>query len=172
MKRIVLLTLALTLGAIGFFAAAGSGRSATHANATVSLRKTALGSVLVDSRGHTLYLFGKDDRGKSSCAGSCASFWPPAIAHGKPTAGAKLNRAMLGTTRRADGRLQVTYNKHPLYTFALDKRAGQTKGEGQIAFGGSWYAVSARGIAVVKTSPAPPPTTTTTGTNACYYPPC
>ena len=79
---------------------------------------------------------------------------------------------MLGTTRRAGGVLQATYYKHPLYTFALDKRAGQTKGEGQLAFGARWYALSARGTAVLKASSSAPPTTSTTTTTACYYPPC
>src|SRR5437588_11987766 len=127
MKKIVLVSLMAALGAIGFFAAAGIGRSAGQANATVSLRKTALGSVLVNSRGHTLYLFGKDRNGKSACAGRCASFWPPLIVHGRPAAGSNVNASMLGTTKRADGSLQVTYKKHPLYTFALDKRPGQVK---------------------------------------------
>jgi predicted lipoprotein with Yx(FWY)xxD motif len=170
-KRIVLVSLMAVLGATGFFAAAGIGRSAAQTNATVSLRKTPLGSIVVNSRGHTLYLFGKDRNAKSSCAGSCPSFWPPLIAHGKPTAGSGLNAALLGTTKRVDGRLQVTYNRHPLYTFALDKRPGQTKGEGQRAFGGKWYAVSARGTAVLKAASSNSSTSSTTSTT-CYYPPC
>jgi predicted lipoprotein with Yx(FWY)xxD motif len=71
--------------------------------------------------------------------------------------------SLLGTTRRSNGSLQLTYNKHPLYSFVLDKKAGQTNGEGNVAFGARWYAVSAKGTAVVKTS-SPPPTTTTTPT--------
>jgi len=60
----------------------------------------------------------------------------------------------------------VTYNKHPLYAYTLDRKAGQTKGEGILAFGAKWYAVSANGTAV-KAS-----TTTTTTTTTCRYPPC
>jgi Secreted repeat of unknown function len=66
-----------------------------------------------------------------------------------------------------NGSLQVTYNKHALYAYSLDTKAGQTKGEGVFAFGAKWYAVSAKGTAVVKTT-----TTTTTGTTTCAYPPC
>jgi predicted lipoprotein with Yx(FWY)xxD motif len=172
MKRIVFLTLVVALGAIGFFAAAGIGRGAGQTNATISLRRTALGAILVNSRGHTLYLFRKDRANKSSCAGSCASVWPPLIVHGKPTAGPNVNSSMLGTTRRSDGRLQATYNKHPLYAFSVDKLAGQTKGEGQLAFGARWFAVSARGIAVVKASSPAPTTSTGTTTTTCFYPPC
>ena len=74
-----------------------------------------------------------------------------------------------GTTRRSNGSRQVTYNKHPLYTYTLDKKAGQTKGEGILAFGAKWYAVSAKGTAVVKRSTT---TTTTMTTTGCPYPPC
>jgi hypothetical protein len=57
---------------------------------------------------------------------------------------------MLGTTRRADGRLQVTYNHHPLYRFLKDTKKGQTNGEQLNAFGGVWYAVSPAGARVVR----------------------
>jgi hypothetical protein len=67
--------------------------------------------------------------------------------------------------------MQVTYNGHPLYTFALDRLAGQVKGEGLFEFGARWYAVSASGRAVVKAG-SPPPTTSTTTTTPCPYPPC
>jgi predicted lipoprotein with Yx(FWY)xxD motif len=170
-KRVsVLLALMAALGVTGFLAAGSIAQSATRTQATVSLRTTELGRVLVNSRGHTLYLFAKDRNAKSACSGSCAKFWPPMLIRGKPSAGSGVRPSLLGTTRRSNGSLQVTYNKHPLYTFALDKRAGQTNGEGNSAFGGKWYAVSVKGTAVVK---APTTTTTsTTTTNSCRYPPC
>src|SRR6266540_3982916 len=159
-RACVLLALAAALGGIGFLLGAGSiAFSATRTGATVDLRKTNLGRVLVNSKGHTLYLFKRDKSGKSLCKASCPKFWPPLLRHGKLTAGSGVKASLLGTTRRSNGSLQVTYNKHPLYTYILDKKAGQTKGEGVLAFGAKWYAVSARGRAVVK-----PPTTTTTGT--------
>jgi predicted lipoprotein with Yx(FWY)xxD motif len=163
----VLLALLAALGVVGFFVGTGSiALSATRTGATVNLRKTKLGPILVNSKGHTLYLFKKDKNGKSACSASCATFWPPLLRHGKPTAGSGVKASLLGTTRRSNGSLQVTYNKHPLYTYTLDTKAGQTKGEGVLAFGARWYAVSARGTAVVKTS------TTTTTTTSCSYPPC
>jgi predicted lipoprotein with Yx(FWY)xxD motif len=170
-QTFALLALVSALGLIGFLAAGSIARSATGtSHATVSLRKTKLGSVLVNSSGHTLYMFAKDRNGKSSCNATCAGFWPPLIRHGKPTVGPGVKASLLGTTRRSNGSVQVTYNKHPLYGFSLDKRAGQTNGEGRSAFGGRWYAVSANGTAVHK----PPPTTTTTNTttSSCLYPPC
>ena len=162
--RHIVLVLALTamLGVVGFLVAGSIARSATQTNRTVSLGKTKLGQILVSSNGHTLYMFAKDKNGKSSCSGSCAKFWPPYLQHGKATAGPGVKLSLLGTTRRSNGSLQVTYNKHPLYGFALDKKAGQTNGEGNVAFGGKWYAVSARGTAVVKKAPTPSPTTSST----------
>ena len=156
--NVVLLTLTAMLGVVGFLVAGSIARSATQANGTVSLSKTKLGEVLVNSKGHTLYMFSKDKNGKSSCSGSCAKFWPPYLKHGKVTAGSGVKASLLGTTRRSNGSMQITYKKHPLYGFALDKKAGQTNGEGNVAFGGKWYAVSAKGAAVVK---APTPSTTT-----------
>lgn len=166
---IVALTLAAVLGGLGFLVAGALARSATQASATVSLHRTALGSVLVNSRGHTLYLFAKDRRGKSACNGSCARFWPPLTSRGTPTAGPGVRQSLLGTTKRSDGRLQVTYKRHPLYTYVRDHRAGQTNGEGSVLFGARWWAVSASGSAVVR---APSPATTSTTTSSCPYPPC
>jgi predicted lipoprotein with Yx(FWY)xxD motif len=178
-RMFALLALVSALGLIGFLAAGSIARSATGTRGTVSLRKTRLGSILVSSTGHTLYLFAKDRNGRSSCAGSCAGFWPPLLHRGKPTVGSGLKASLLGTTRRSNGSVQVTYNKHPLYNFSLDKRAGQTNGEGQSAFGGKWYAVSAKGTAVLKAPATTTTTTTTTNTTttnttttSCPYPPC
>jgi predicted lipoprotein with Yx(FWY)xxD motif len=165
----IVLTLLAMLGVIGFLAAGSIARSATGTTGSVSVSKTKLGLILVNSRGHTLYMFAKDKNGKSSCNGSCAKFWPPSLQVGKPTAGSGVKASLLGTIRRSNGSRQLTYNKHPLYSFTLDKRAGQTNGEGNLAFGARWYAVSAKGTAVVKASTT---TTTTTTTKTCRYPPC
>ena len=168
---LVLLTVAL--GLVGFLASGAIARSASQSNATVSLRKTDLGTILVNARGHTLYLFAKDKGGRSSCNGSCASFWPPLLSRGKPTAGLGVRKSLLGTTRRSNGSMQVTYNKHPLYTYALDRGAGQTKGEGNSLFGARWWAVSANGRAVVRAAAGNGTSTgTTSTTSTCAYPPC
>ena len=127
-------------------AASGGARS----GAVVKTRKTSLGTILVDSKGRTLYLFEKDKHGKSACSGQCAAFWPPLITSGKPGAGAGVKASLLGTTSRAGGKLQVTYKQHPLYRFAQDRKAGQTKGEELKAFGAEWYAVSPAGAKVEK----------------------
>src|SRR6266498_1674585 len=122
--------------------------AANHRGAVVKLGRSSLGPIIVDSHGRTLYLSTRDKRGKSSCYGKCARAWPPLITRGKPRAMSGARSALLGTTRRTDGRLQVTYHRHPLYYFAGDKRAGQTNGAGFTAFGGRFDPVSAAGTAV------------------------
>jgi predicted lipoprotein with Yx(FWY)xxD motif len=153
MRRLLLL---IPLAALVAAAVAATGAAAHRAPAraakaaTVDLRKTRLGRVLVTSSGRTLYLFEKDRGGKSSCYSSCAKFWPPYLTSGKPHAGTGVRAALLGTTRRTDGKLQVTYNKHPLYRFSMDTAAGQTKGEGLKAFGAEWYVLGANGKKIEK----------------------
>jgi len=168
MRKTIMSVAALAaLGMLGVLSAAAMAHDAARSSATVSLHKTNLGTVLVSSSGRTLYLFKKDANGKSACSGACAAFWPPLVSHGKATAGTGVKVSLLGTTRRSNGTRQVTYNKHPLYTFKLDKAAGQTNGEGTLAYGAKWYAVSAKGTAVVA---ATPPVTTTGTTTTVPYP--
>jgi predicted lipoprotein with Yx(FWY)xxD motif len=142
------------LAAATFLLNAQKTQAADSAGTVVSTAKTSLGRIIVNSRGHTLYLFARDTNGKSHCTGMCATFWPPLISSGTPRAASGVKASLLGTTRRADGRRQVTYNHHPLYTFVKDKREGQTNGEGLNAFGANWYAVSAAGSKVLR-RPAP-----------------
>ena len=159
MKRRTALVAALLL----LVAAATAVAAVGHAK--VQVTTTPLGKVLVDTRGHTLYLFEADKGGRSSCYGQCAALWPPYLTASKPAAGPGAKKPLLGTTKRKDGKLQVTYNHHPLYFFASDKKAGQTTGEGIDHFGGEWYVVSAAGKKIEGTSssspgsttPAPPP---------------
>jgi len=129
----------------------GAARAAPAAGqAVVSTSQTALGRILVDSRGHTLYLFAKDGSGKSACSGACATSWPPVTTTGKPRAGTGTKASLLGTTKRADGRLQVTYSHHPLYTFVEDTKRGQTSGQNLDGFGAEWYVVSPAGARITK----------------------
>jgi predicted lipoprotein with Yx(FWY)xxD motif len=134
---------------VGLNSASASSHSASRGT-KVAVASSKLGRVLVDARGHTLYLFAHDKHGKSTCAGQCAAFWPPLIASGKPLATAGAKASLLGTTKRADGRLQVTYDRHPLYTFVKDTKKGQTNGEEVDAFGAEWYALSPAGARVEK----------------------
>ena len=145
-------TLALaTLSAIADTSTA-SPRQASN-GALVALGRTALGSVLVDARGRTLYLFDKDTHGRSACYGACAAYWPPLLSSAKPRREKGVRASLLGLTTRTDGKRQVTYAGHPLYRFIGDKVAGQTTGEGLTDFGAPWDAVAASGRAVESTKP-------------------
>ena len=174
LKRIVLAgVFAIALAAAGVAAAAAvthqSSGSLAASSATagrVTLHKTKLGNVLATSSGRTLYLFMADKHGRSACYGKCATFWPPLMKKGALHAGAGVKSNLLGTTKRKNGTLQVTYKGHPLYLFKLDKGAGQVAGQGQNFFGGRWYVVSAAGKAIKAAPPAGGGTTTgTTYTN-------
>jgi predicted lipoprotein with Yx(FWY)xxD motif len=154
----------LTLALLAVLASAGAvgAQVAAKKGTLVSLRKTALGKVLVDARGRTLYLYTPDGRNRSTCDGACASAWPPLLTTGRPRAGRGLRSKLLGETMRRDGTRQVTYAGHPLYRFAADAKAGETTGEG---VGGIWYAVSAQGKKVApKQSATSAPAQTTTAT--------
>jgi predicted lipoprotein with Yx(FWY)xxD motif len=144
------------LAAAGFALHPAATHAAQSKGAVVSTAKTSLGRILVASNGRTLYLFEKDRNGKSACSGQCAVFWPPLITSGKPIVTGGARASLIGTTRRADGRLQVTYNHHPLYTFVKDTKAGQTNGEGVNAFGAGWDAMTPAGAKIEKPS-APSP---------------
>ena len=119
--------------------------------ATLGVENSDLGKILDNGQGRTLYLFQADSAGKSACFGACASNWPP-LRSAKPTVGRGANASMVGTIKRSDGKPQVTYNGHPLYTFAGDSSEGATNGQGINAFGGLWYAVSPGGQQVTRTA--------------------
>jgi len=123
----------------------GSVSRAAATSALVGVAQSRLGRILVDGRGRTLYLFEKDKGTTSTCYGSCASIWPPLITAGKPHAVRGALGARLGTTRRTDGKLEVTYNGHPLYRYVADTKPGATKGQDLNQFGGGWYVLSPAG---------------------------
>ena len=128
--------------------ASSATKSSPAKGSSVGLASTKLGKILVDGQGRTLYLF-EADKGKSSmCDGACASLWPPLTTTGKLAAGPGVSAAKLGTTKRADGTTEVTYNGHPLYTYAGDQAPGQTTGQGIDSFGAEWYVLSAAGKTV------------------------
>ena len=104
-----------------------------------------VGPVLVDAKGLTVYDFHKDKGTVSSCYGACAGVWPPVLTDGAPTAGEGASAAKLGTTKRKDGTVQVTYAGHPLYTYAADKKPGEANGNDIDSFGAEWYALKGSG---------------------------
>ena len=119
---------------------------------TVATRTiAALGTVLVDGRGRTVYMFPPDAGSRVRCTGACAGTWPPlVIAPGRrPTAGAGVTAARLGTVADPNtGARVVTYGGYPLYRYAGDVRAGQAAGQGLFSDGGPWYALDPDGTPI------------------------
>jgi len=167
------LALGLAAAAAGVLAAilATTHAGATTSNAQVNVRSTALGRILVDARGRTLYMFARDRNGKSACYAVCAHFWPPLIATKAPKTGAGLKASLFKTTVRKDGKMQVVFRGHPLYRFLKDTKAGQTNGQGLNLAGGLWWVLSPRGTVIRAMHSAPTTTSTTTSsTTTTTYP--
>jgi len=122
---------------------------ALRVTARVRLRSNSKlhATLLVDQGGMTLYHFTRERTRRVLCVGGCASVWPPLlVSQGlRPLAGLGINRLKLGTIRRPDGKLQVTYAGFALYRFSGDAKPGDTKGQG---FGKLWFAVRPSGLLV------------------------
>lgn len=140
---------------------------ARHMMATVHVEKLSVGSVLVDGAGRTLYVFGPDAHKRPTCTGSCAAVWPPLLVRHKPIAGMGVKKSLLGSVRTASGKLQVTYDHWPLYTFVEDTAPGEAHGQGVRSFGGTWSTIDASGSSLVAVASASGHSTssTTAGTS-------
>ena len=141
----LVIAVAVAIAACG----SGGGGNATAASMGASGVSTkdigGAGTVLVDSSGQALYASDQEAAaGKVLCTGACNSFWEPVTASGKVTSSSSVS-GKLGTVKRPDGTMQVTYNGMPVYSFTQDQ-AGQVTGDGfKDAFGGqqfTWHAVT------------------------------
>ncbi len=140
-----------------------STRTVSTAVTRVSTASTSLGIVLVTSSGMTLYADLKDTGSVRSCTASCQTLWPPLIAEGTVTAEGSANASLLGTLTLPDGKLQVTYAGHPLYTFVHDTAPGDVNGEGVL---GIWFVLGPDGSPVKAasiSSPSPASSSTSHG---------
>jgi predicted lipoprotein with Yx(FWY)xxD motif len=138
-------TLPASTASSGGYGAASSGAPASAAAATVKTGTSSLGVILTDAAGGTMYLFEKDTGTKPTCYGACARGWPPLLTAGTPAAVAGASASLLGTVKRTDGTVQVTYSGHPLYYFVEDTKPGDIKGEGLHVFGGAGIWSARRG---------------------------
>jgi predicted lipoprotein with Yx(FWY)xxD motif len=138
----VLVALAAALAAGSSLAEARS--ASTPAHAKLILRKSEFGKVIFDSNNKVVYMFGRDKTATSTCYGVCAQAWPPVLTKSAPSVGPGLNAGLLGTTKRKDGSLQVTYNHHPLYFYSGDKH-GKIMCQHAVMHGGIWLVLKANG---------------------------
>jgi predicted lipoprotein with Yx(FWY)xxD motif len=153
LRRIVLFgaICGLLLGAASAFALApGSspGMSPPTGKQAITVRGSSYGRILFDRLGFALYAFTKDPRKKSTCYGACAKAWPPYLVRSRPVAGRGTKASLIGTVRRANGKLQATYAGRPLYFYVGDRNPGQILCQNVREFGGLWLVVRPSGALV------------------------
>lgn len=129
-------------------ATSGDGEAAAEKGSSVKAGPSDYGKILFDGRGRALYLFTRESGSASRCYGACAAAWPPFLTAGEPQAGKGTRQDLLGTTKRRDGKAQVTYAGQPLYYYVGDREAGQVLCQDVEEFGGTWLVVSPGGSAV------------------------
>jgi predicted lipoprotein with Yx(FWY)xxD motif len=108
----------------------------------VAVHPSAYGDILTAAYPATLYVNTDDTAHHNTCTGQCVKTWFPLLTHGPPQAGVGVSGNLLGSFRRDDGRRQVTYNGHPLYTYRGDHQPVEAKGQGA---SGRWYVISVSG---------------------------
>ena len=121
-------------------AAGAAAAPAMAAGTKITARSSPFGTMLWGPGPQAIYIFERDRRNLSRCYGECARLWPPVYTTDKPVAGRGIRRSLLGTTRRRDGRRQVTYAGKPLYYYA-NERAGQVLCHRVTLNGGLWWVV-------------------------------
>ena len=139
MRTIALIVLVMALSAATPLAATSAPAAGLRADTS------RYGRILFDSRGFVLYVFTADGRSRSTCTGACAKAWPPYLVKQLPVAGPGAVRSLIGTTKRRDGSLQVTYGGRPLYYYVGDTRPGQILCQDVAEFGGTWLIVRPSG---------------------------
>jgi predicted lipoprotein with Yx(FWY)xxD motif len=165
--------------ASGSAAAGGASSSAglSGSGTVITTASSSAGTVLTDGSGKAVYLWVKDSNGQSACDSACIGAWPVVPATGTVTAAGGAQSSDLGTLKRSDGTMQVTYMGHPLYYYVGDSAPGQANGQNSDSFGAKWYLVSPSGADVTATvtsftpgksgagssAPAAPPTTKSAG---------
>jgi predicted lipoprotein with Yx(FWY)xxD motif len=135
------------VAAVWLFAAllvAAFAPAATAGGTKITARGSQFGKMLWGPNRQAVYIFQRDKRGRSRCYGECAQAWPPLYTSGRPVAGRGVRKSLLGTTRRRNGRLQVTYAGKPLYTYAHEG-PGQVLCHDVYLNGGLWWVIGPNG---------------------------
>jgi predicted lipoprotein with Yx(FWY)xxD motif len=115
----------------------------------VNTRESALGTVLVNAQGMTLYAFLNDTEGESTCTGDCLANWPAAVVGEADVS--LLDPEVFTTVENPEAGTMLKAGDWPLYTFAGDAAPGDVNGQ---AVGDVWWVVAADG-ALIETPPAP-----------------
>jgi len=138
----------LTLTACG---GSGSDENVPAKGADLGTASSSLGTIVVDGKGMTAYVYDKDTAGSgaSACTGECVEEWPAITsAAAKPKLDGVTGK--VGTITGAGGVKQVTLDGRPLYRFHDDDKAGDVNGQGEE--GGIWWVVSPDGKKITDTA--------------------
>jgi len=162
MDTITMRAAAWTAAVLASLAVLAGGASAAGTPLVSTARNAGLKeTVLVNSEGRTLYHLSVERAGHFICSNkTCLSFWHPLVV---PKGTKPVGQVPLGTVRRPDGRMQVTYKGEPLYSFVEDTKSGDAKGEG-FKDVGVWHAATVGAMAATTTS-----ATTTTSSGGYGY---
>lgn len=110
----------------------------------ITSAKSDYGDILWGPNHQAIYIWEREPSATPQCYGDCAVAWPPVLTTGEPEAGAGIDAARLGTTKRSDGTTQVTYNEHPLYYYAHEG-PGEVKCHNVATHGGLWWVITTDG---------------------------
>jgi predicted lipoprotein with Yx(FWY)xxD motif len=151
LKRVLVIALLTSAGAAMAASLPTALAASRSGGAKINLESTKqFGKILDDSKGWTIYAFTKDSKNKDACQNisGCTGAWPPVVTTGTPVAGTGVKQSLLGTIKLKNGKKQVTYNGHPLYTYVADGGPHMTFYVNFLQFGGRWPAVNAAGALV------------------------
>jgi predicted lipoprotein with Yx(FWY)xxD motif len=145
-RRVLWLALLVSCGAM-LIGSVPAATAATGGGTHIDLHKSSKGKILVNSKGFTIYVFTADTKNHDNCQNKphCTGVWAPVLTKGKPVAGPGVKQRLLGTTKLNNGKLQVTYHGHPLYTYIGDTGKHQTTYNNFPEFGGKWRVINAAG---------------------------
>lgn len=110
----------------------------------ITTGSSEFGTMLFNDKGQAIYIWELEESTKAECYGDCAELWPPVLTEGAPRATGSVSNELLGTTKRTDGRTQVTYNGHPLYYYAHEG-VGEVKCHNIRTHGGLWWVIQPNG---------------------------
>ncbi len=147
MKLTSALFASLALFVLAPAAAMAARSTASASTGTLTVRSSPYGRILFDGKGRALYAFTRDPRSRSACNGACLAAWPAYVVTSRPKAGPGVKTTLLGTIRRPDGKLQVTYGKRALYYYVHDP-VGKVLCQNVDEFGGLWLVVRPTGTLV------------------------
>ena len=138
------LTAVVVAGGVALAAVMSTAQATAGAAARLTVRSSEYGKAVFGPSGKVVYVFGADRGPTSRCYGVCAKAWPPLLTTAAPLAGPGVEAKLLGTTKRRNGKLQVTYNGHPLYYYEADK-VGKIMCQHARMHGGLWLIIKPNG---------------------------